>query len=113
LLFLLLSYFYCNRVYVVRRNLAIFSDFRFGNLAHSALLLEINGQNSLVEYMDTDGGSVSNFLLGNYEDLKNSLNTPTDCSNLSAEDCQLRNSLRETCKKDENCFEFQNYLWQK
>jgi hypothetical protein len=69
-------------VYVVRRNLAIFFDFRFGNLVHSALLLEINGQNSLVEYMDTDGGSVNNFLLGNYEDLNNFLNNPTDCSNL-------------------------------
>jgi hypothetical protein len=85
---------------VVRRNLAIFSDFRIGNPAHSALLLEINGQNSLVEYMDTNGGSVNNFLLGNYEDLKNSLNTPTDCFDIQDEICLSKKNLRETCKID-------------
>jgi hypothetical protein len=100
LLFLLLSYFYCNSVYVVRRNLAIFSDFRIGNFAHSALLLEINGQNSLVEYMDTDGGSVNNFPLGNYEDLKNSLNIPTDCFDPQDEICLAKKNWREACKID-------------
>jgi hypothetical protein len=100
LLFLLLSYFSCNRVYVVRRNLALFSDFRIGNLAHSALLLEINGQNSLVEYMDTDGGSVNNFSLGNYEDLKISLNTPIDCFDPQDEICVAKKNLREACKFD-------------
>jgi hypothetical protein len=85
---------------VVRRGLGIFSDFTIGNLAHSALLLEINGQNSLVEYMDTNGGSVNNFDLGSKGSLKYSLNIPTDCFDLQDEICLAKKNRREACKND-------------
>jgi hypothetical protein len=75
----------------VRRNLGIFSDFRISVLAHSGLLIELNGEISLIEYMDTNGGSVNNFPMGAYENLKASLNNPTDCAFLSGEDCLIRN----------------------
>jgi hypothetical protein len=78
---------------VVRRKLAIFFDFRISTLAYLAHLIEINGETSLIEYMDTNGGSVNNIPMGSYEDLKSSLNNPTDFSFLMAEDCKLKNLL--------------------
>jgi hypothetical protein len=109
LLLTLLSRFLCSRVHDLHRNLAIFCDFRFGVLAHLGEFLEINGQCYLIEYMDS--GLVNNFALGPYEELKASVNSPTDCSFLAAEDCELCNTLREASRNDSNCFEFQNSLW--
>jgi hypothetical protein len=87
LIFLILaSFILSDTVYVVRRNLAIFSEFRMGILAHSGLLIEKNGFCSLVEYMDS--GSVNLIPVGPFADLKVSLDSPTDCTFLTPENCQ-------------------------
>ncbi len=47
-----------NKVYVIRRSLNGVPLPKYDKLAHSALLLEISGQYTIVEYMDTNNGSV-------------------------------------------------------
>jgi hypothetical protein len=80
-------------------------------LAHSGLLVEISGQTTLVEYMDS--GVVNQIPVAALNELKASLDLPTDCTFLTPENCEEKNQLRQACKNDQNCFEFQNYLWQK
>jgi hypothetical protein len=65
-------------VYVVSRNLPIFSDFRADIFADSGLFDEIEEQTPLVELMDP--GSVNQIPVSLFADLRNSLTLPTDYS---------------------------------
>jgi hypothetical protein len=63
--------------------------------------------------METEGGSVNLNIVGPSEDLKAALDLPTNYSLLTQQNCEARTLLREACKNNQNCFEFQNLLWLK